>query len=129
MGKSTTLFAGLDVHKDSIDIGLCEAGRGSDMRHLGSYRGRLRGGDQGLRCQLTGGKRLHIVYEAGPCGFVLARHFAALGWHCEVVAPSSIPRAPGERIKTDRRDALRLTRLARDGALAVARVKAYQRSS
>ena len=98
MGKSTTLFAGLDVHKDSIDIGLCEAGRGSDVRHLGTVAGGCEAVTKALRRQLTGGKRLHIVYEAGPCGFVLARHFAALGWHCEVVAPSSIPRAPGERV-------------------------------
>jgi transposase len=122
MGKSTTLFAGLDVHKDSIDIGLCEAGRDSEVRHLGTVAGGCEAVTKALRRQLAGGKRLHIVYEAGPCGFVLARHFAALGWHCEVVAPSSIPRAPGERVKTDRRDALKLTRLARDGALAVVRV-------
>lgn len=63
-----------------------------------------------------------VRYEAGPCGFVLQRHFAALGWHCEVVAPSSIPRPPGERIKTDRRDAWKLARLARIGELTPVRV-------
>ena len=80
MGKSTTLYVGLDVHKDSIDIGLCEAGRGSDVRHLGTVAGGCEAVTKALRRQLTGGKRLHIVYEAGPCGFVLARHFAALLW-------------------------------------------------
>jgi transposase len=53
---------------------------------------------------------------------VLQRHFSALGWHCDVVAPSSIPRPSGERIKTDRRDAMKLARLARSNDLAVVRV-------
>jgi transposase len=75
-----------------------------------------------MRKLVSAGHRLHIVYEAGPCGFVLQRHFSALGWHCDVVAPSSIPRASGERIKTDRRDAMKLARLARSNDLAVVRV-------
>ena len=75
-----------------------------------------------MRKLVGAGHRLHIVYEAGPCGFVLQRHFTALGWHCDVVAPSSIPRPSGERIKTDRRDAMKLARLARSGDLAVVRV-------
>jgi transposase len=64
---------------------------------------------------------LHIVYEAGPCGFVIWRHLSAQGLHCEVDAPSSIPRASGDRVKTDRRDALLLARLARSGDLSVVR--------
>ena len=61
------------------------------------------------------------MYEAGPCGFVLQRHFNALGWDCDVVAPSSIPRPSGGRIKTDRRDAMKLARLVRANELAVVR--------
>lgn len=122
MSKSTTLFVGLDVHKDSIDIGLCEAARGAEVRHLGTVAGGCEAVTKALRRQISANRRLHIVYEAGPCGFVLARHFARLGWSCDVVAPSSIPRAPGERVKTDRRDALKLARLARAGDLATVRV-------
>ena len=75
-----------------------------------------------MRKLVSMGHQLHIVYEAGPCGFVLQRHFTGLGWHCDVVAPSSIPRPSGERVKTDRRDAIKLARLARSNDLAIVRV-------
>jgi len=122
MSQSTTAYVGLDVHKDSIDIALAETPRESEVRHLGAVGGGVEPVSKALRRLVGRGQRLHIVYEAGPCGFVLQRHFAALGWHCDVVAPSSIPRPPGERVKTDRRDALKLARLARVGELTPVRV-------
>jgi transposase len=122
MNQSTTMYVGLDVHKDSIDIALAEAERDSDVRHLGTVAGGLAAVSKAMRRLVGAGHRLHIVYEAGPCGFVLQRHFAGLGWRCEVVAPSAIPRPAGERVKTDRRDAMKLARLARVGELTVVRV-------
>ena len=63
-----------------------------------------------------------MTYEAGPTGFGLARALTAAGVRCEVVAPSKVERPPGDRVKTDRRDAERLARLLRIGELPSVRV-------
>jgi transposase len=110
------------VHKDSIDIAAAEAGRDGEVRHVGSIGGDLVALDKALRKLISKGQPLHIVYEAGPCGFVIWRHLRAQGLTCEVVAPSSIPRRSGDRVKTDRRDAILLARLARAGELTAVRV-------
>ncbi len=122
MDQSRILFVGLDVHKDSIDIALAEAARDSEVRHLATVAGGTASVTKAMRRLVSACHELHLVYEAGPCGFALQRHFAALGWRCDVVAPSSIPRPSGERVKTDRRDAMKLARLARVGELTPVRV-------
>ncbi len=101
-------YVGLDVHKETIAVAVARAGRGEP-----EYLGKVAHRAEAIRrlCQgLDGaGERLRFCCEAGPCGYGLYRQLAAAGYDCGVVAPSLIARKPGERVKTDRRDALSLT--------------------
>jgi transposase len=115
MSKGITAFVGLDVHKDSIAIAVAEPGRAAP-RFLGTTGPVLAEVEKALS-HLGAPRRLLIVYEAGPCGYGLARQLCANGYRCEVIAPTLIPRKPGDRIKTDRRDALGLAHFARAGEL------------
>ncbi|GAB3313200.1 IS110 family RNA-guided transposase [Haliea atlantica] len=115
MDKSITGFVGLDVHATSTAISFAPSGR-AKPRFIGTVGAKRPQLTQAL-AQLGEPTSLAVVYEAGPCGYTLARELRDLGYHCEVIAPAKIPRPPGDRVKTDRRDALQLASLARAGAL------------
>jgi transposase len=114
-----TLYLGLDVHKDSIVIAIALSGRNGEVRIYGTITNDLHALEKALRRirQAHNGARLEVCYEAGPCGFVIARRLAQLKIACTVVAPSMIPKRSGDRVKTDKRDARKLARLLRSGDL------------
>jgi transposase len=112
-----TRFIGLDVHKDRISVVVAESGRSGTVEYLGEIANEP--GAVNKLCDRLGrpGKPLAFCYEAGPCGYGVHRQLTRLGHRCDVVAPSLIPRKPGDRVKTNRRDASMLARLHRAGEL------------
>ena len=115
MDEISKVHVGLDVHKDSISIGVAQPGRepGRLLSKLGHHLPKL----LKLLDKLGTPAQLHVVYEAGPTGFGLARSLLAKGYGCEVIAPSKTPRRSGERVKTDTRDCIMLAEYSRSGAL------------
>jgi len=115
--KDYITVVGLDVHKESIEVALADTYGKREIRHYGKIGGDMASLDKTVRKLVSRGSRLEFVYEAGPCGYEIYRHLTKQGYHCEVVAPSMIPRRSGNRIKNDRRDAEALARLYRAGEL------------
>ncbi len=116
MGQDIT-YVGLDVHKDTIAVALAEAGKRGEVREHGKIAN-TRSALKTLVAKLgRAGSELRFCYEAGPCGYGIQRQLTGEGHGCVVVAPSLIPRKPGERIKTDRRDAINLAKSHRAGEL------------
>src|SRR5688572_27431619 len=113
------VWMGLDVHKDSISAAILD-----DQDETPRIDGVASDPDAVRRLieRVGGRERLRVCYEAGPTGYELHRQLTGMGVHCQVIAPSLIPRAPGDRVKTDRRDAARLVRLFRSGNLVAIRV-------
>ena len=110
-------YVGLDVHKDTISIALAEVVKRGEVREYGKIANTL-AALQALAARLArNGHELRFCYEAGPCGYGIQRQLSTAGHGCVVVAPSLIPRKPGARIKTDRRDAINLAKLHRAGEL------------
>lgn len=117
MKKYSEAFVGFDTAKQKHAVAVAEGGRTGEVRYLGETES-----SEAAVAKLIGklaGRytNLHVCYEAGPTGYGLYRQIRALGHECTVVAPSLIPKKPGERVKTNRRDAVTLARLLRAGEL------------
>ena len=115
--SSTTLYVGLDVHKESIAVAYAPDDRDSDVVARGTIGTRQCDIDKLIRTLKSKSARLVFVYEAGPCSYWLYRYLTGKKLTCWVIAPSLIPRKAGDRVKTDRRDAVTLARLMRSGDL------------
>ena len=114
MTEHITTHVGLDVHKDTTAVAV--AALGKRARFIGTVGPQF---SELLKVlgKLSTPESMQIVYEAGPCGYSLVRSLRSHGYRCEVIAPAKVARRPGDRIKTDRRDAVHLAEQARAGAL------------
>lgn len=117
------LYVGLDVHKESVTIATgmgastFNGGIPEEVRLVGSIPNTSTAIDNAIRKLVSTGAQPVFAYEAGPSGYSLYRYLLKKGFSCTVIAPSLIPRKPGDKIKTDGRDAIMLTRLLRAGEL------------
>jgi transposase len=114
--KQIRSFVGMDVHKTTISISVAEDGRSGPVRFLGVIPNTPEAVHKMVK-QLARHGELDFCYEASGCGYGIHRQLTGLGHKCTVAAPSMIPRKPGERIKTDRRDSEKLAILHRSGDL------------
>ncbi len=117
MGDHSEAFIGIDTSKSRNAIAIADGGRGGEVRYLGEFPAT----DLAIRklvAKLAAKySKLTLCYEAGPTGYGLYRLLKSLGHECIVVAPSLIPKRPGDRVKTNRRDAVSLAKLSRAGEL------------
>jgi transposase len=119
--KKIVHYIGLDVHKETIAVSIAPQ-NSTEVRRYGIIGGSLEAVDKLIKKLVKDNVELRLVYEAGPCGFVLCRYLRHKGFHCDVVAPSLIPKKASDRVKTDRRDADQLARLFRAGELTAIHV-------
>lgn len=112
--KKITRWIGMDVHAETIAIAVAEAD--GMVRSIGNFPNEV-GTIRRQMGKLAKGHVIRCCYEAGPCGYVLYWQLASMGYECEVIAPTLIPKKSGDRVKTDRRDAEKLARCFRSGDL------------
>jgi transposase len=96
----------LDVHKETIAVAYVAEERGAEVVSLGTIGTRQCDIEKLIGHLQAKGQALHFAYEAGPCGYWLYRYLSKRGLTCWVVAPAQIPKKAGERVKTDRREAV-----------------------
>jgi transposase len=117
MSPSRTLYIGLDVHNDAMAVADVAPAHGAEVTDLGTIGTRQGDLDPRIRKMPSQATPRLCVYAAGPCGDELDRDLTTKGDDGWVVAPSRLPKQPGDRVTTDRRDAVPLARLARSGDL------------
>lgn len=122
------LYVGMDVHKESIVVATAE-GVSGEVDMFGTLPNSGAAVDKLLAKLSSGERKPRFVYEAGPCGYWLARYIRSKGFPCMVAAPSLIPKKSGDRIKTDSRDARNLARLYRTGDLTEVHVPSERSES
>ena len=116
MSTDGITFVGMDAHKKAISVAMLLPGQHQPVEwQLANEPAAIRRLAKKLQREAPG--EVRCCYEAGPCGYVLQRQLETCGVICEVVAPSLIPVKPGDHIKTDRRDALKLARSLRSDDL------------
>ena len=106
MSQSRTLSVGIDVHKESSTVAYVAKAHNAEVTFRGALGTRHADIDQLVRKLHSQAKHLVLVYEAGPCGSWLYRYLLKKGHSCWVVAPSRMPQRAGDRVQTDRRDAV-----------------------
>ena len=116
-GMTKKINVGLDVHKVSVAVAVAEDARGGEVRFIGDIPNTPEAVSKLVKKLSKQHAELDFCYEAGGCGYGIYRQITESGYLCSVVAPSRIPTAPGDRVKTDRRDAQRLAVLHRSGDL------------
>ncbi|MDF2974798.1 MAG: transposase y4qE [Microvirga sp.] len=117
MSDLTEAFVAFDTSKLRNAVAIADPGRTGEVRFLGEIESTGAATAKLVRKLAAKYERLTFCYEAGPTGYGLYRHIESLGHECMVVAPSLIPKKPGDRVKTNRRDALSLVKLLRAGEL------------
>jgi transposase len=117
MGEHSEAFVAFDTSKLRNAVAIAEAGRSGEVRFLGEIENTASATAKLVRKLAGKYQRLTFCYEAGPTGYGLHRQITGLGQECLVVAPSLIPKKPGDRVKTNRRDAVSLVKLLRAGEL------------
>lgn len=113
MKRHGEAFVGIDTAKARNAVAVAESGRGGAIRYLGEFDNTPDAVIKLVRKMADRYETVHFCYEAGPTGYGLYRQIRSLGHECTVVAPSLIPRRPGDRVKTNRRDAQTLCRMLR----------------
>ena len=117
MSDYSEAFVAFDPSKLRNAVAIAEAGRASEVRFLGEIENTGTATAKLVRKLAAKYQRLTFCYEAGPTGYGLYRQIKSLGQECVVAAPSLVPKKPGDRVKTNRRDAVNLVKLLRAGEL------------